>query len=187
VAGILGLFAVIGLSPTWTEALYPPRYTEENRAAALVSLEESGLFQKADFTAAQLDEFMKQPGAMVSYGRALYPRYYNKDKGEPDNAYPYRTLPYPRLAFRLLTPTDNLGVLLPSRKIPTFPNSADAIVIGCAGAESTSRAFYMDALVIFLLDENGETQVYQRSPSAPLTCPVAPIVCNPVSGCRSGN
>lgn len=187
VAGILSLFAVIGLSPTWTEALYPPRYTEENRAAALVSLEESGLFQKADFTAAQLDEFMKQPGAMVSYGRALYPRYYNKDKGEPDNAYPYRTLPYPRLAFRLLTPTGNLGVLLPSRKIPTFPNGADAIVIGCAGAESTSRAFYMDALVIFLLDENGETQVYQRSPSAPLTCPVAPIVCNPVSGCRSGN
>jgi hypothetical protein len=187
VAGVLGLFAVIGLSPTWTEALYPPRYTEENRAAALASLEESGLFQKAGFTTAQLDEFMKQPSAMVSYGRALYPRYYNKEKGEPDNAYPYRTLPYPRLAFRLLTPNNNLGVLLPSRKVSTFPNGADAIVIGCAGAESTPRAFYMDALVIFLLDENGEAQVYQRSPSAPLTCPVAPIVCNPVSGCRSGN
>ncbi len=187
VAGILGLFAVIGLSPTWTEALYPPRYTEENRTAALASLEESGLFQKADFTAAQLDEFMQQPTAMVSYGRVLYPRYYNKEKGEPDNAYPYRTLPYPRLAFRLLTSDNNLGVLLPKRRVSTFPNGADAIVIGCAGAEATPGNFYMDALVIFLLDENGKAQVYRRVPPAPLTCPVAPIVCNPVSGCQSGN
>jgi hypothetical protein len=187
VAGVLGLFAVIGLSPTWTEALVPPRYTEENRSAALASLEELGLFQQADLTAAQLDEFMQQPSAMVSYGRALYPRYYNKEKGEPDNAYPYRTLPYPRLAFRLLTPTGNLGVLLPSRKVSTFPNGADVIAVGCVGAESTPRSVYMDALVIFLLDENGEAQVYRRVPPAPLTCPVAPIVCNPVSGCRSGN
>ena len=188
-AGILGLFVVIGLSPTWSAALYPPRYTPQTQAAALAALEDAGLFEQAGLTAAQLDAFMQQPTAMVSYGRVLYPRFYNKDKGEPDNSYPYRILPYPRLAFRLLTPGDNLGILLPSNKVASFPNGADAIVIGCVGAEvSKQKSVYMDALVVFLMDEDGgEARVFSRSPAAPLTCPVAPIVCNPVSGCRSGN
>lgn len=186
-AGVLGLFALIGLSPTWSEALYPPRYTEATQAAALESLQEAGYFAEAGLISAQLDEFLKQPSAEVAFGRVLYPRFYNKDKGEPDNAYPYRTLAFPRLAFRLLTPNENLGILLPSKKIRLFPNGADAIVVGCVGAESNRKSVYLDALVIFTLDENGEAQIYARDPAAPLACPAPLVTCDLNNNCRSGD
>jgi hypothetical protein len=187
VAGILGLFALIGLSPTWTEALYQPRYTDETQAAALASLQEAGYFEETGFTSAQLDEFLAQRPARLAFGRVLYPRFYSKDKGEPDSAYPYRTLTYPRLAFKLLMPNDSLGILLPSQKIRLFPNGADAIIIGCIGAESNRKSVYLDALVIFTLDENGEAQVYSRNPLAPLACPAPPVTCDQNNNCRSGN
>jgi len=112
----------------------------------------------------------------------LYPRLYRANKGERDSAYPYLTLPFPRLAFRLINSDGNQGILFPATTIPYFPNASDAFVLGCV---SPTADAHLDALVVFLLDADGQVTLYTRQPAAPLQCPAPPVVCDQHNECRS--
>ena len=117
------------------------------------------------------------------YVRALYPRFYKVNAGEPDNSYPYRTLAYPRLAFELINSNQPIGVILPIEKITSFPNESDTLIVGCINKNLS----FVDALVIFLVDEDGQAQVLSRLPASQLQCPAPPVTCNQNNECRSGN
>jgi hypothetical protein len=183
IAGIIGLFVLVGLSPTITGAFFQPRYTEQHKAVELESLQAAGYFETAGITSAQLDGFLEQPSAVLMYGRALYPRFYKVNAGEPDNSYPYRTLAYPRLAFELINSNQPIGVILPIEKITSFPNESDTLIVGCINKNLS----FVDALVIFLVDEDGQAQVLSRLPASQLQCPAPPVTCNQNNECRSGN
>ncbi len=185
-AGILALFILIGLTPTLTGAMFFPRYTEERKAADLARLQTDGYFQAAGISPEQLKTFLDEPDATLTYGRAIYPRLYRAEKGERDSAYPYLTLPYPRLAFKLLNESGNMSVLFPTAKIPYFPNASDTMVLGCLVNSPNAKLAHIEALVIFLVGENGEAAVYTRHPVAPLQCPAPPIICKGKQ-CRSGD
>lgn len=184
--GAAAVFIVIGLSPTFTDHLFPPRYSKTRMDSALSRLNTSGSLQKINTSLPALDDFLQQPGAVMIYGRGLYPRFYAANKGELDSGYPYRTLPFPRLAFTLLSPRTADSVLFPLSESPYFPNASDVLVLGCSVSNTDSHQAHIDALAVFVIEQD-QTTAYARQPSAPLQCLAPPVVCNNNKECRSGN
>lgn len=183
--GVLLSFTVIGLLPTITASLFPVRYSSVQSADVLAQLAEAGHLLAIGVTRESLDEFAGQPSATIIYGRALYPRFYQAGKGELDSGYPFRTLPFPRLAFTVISPRGEHGIVFPMERSQYFPNAADVLILGCYVPDPSPHLVHVDALVIFLLEEQSDAAVYIRQPSAPLQCPAPPIECNDNKECRS--
>jgi hypothetical protein len=169
---LLALFAAGSLIPL-SEKLYPPRYANFNVAEALQQSQTQ--VANAGLTLAQIDAFLKNPGAQILVGRTLYPRAYKLGQGEFYFS-PYTVMQFPRTAFVLIGPNGADGVILPGGFPKYFPHTADALVIGC------KQETYTDALAVILLD--GSETVYVRSPQSELTCPLKQPICENNSVCR---
>jgi hypothetical protein len=185
VLGTFALFLFIGLSPTITGSLFPVRYSDERRDMVLTDLDEAGQLDSIGATRASLDAFLNQPSAALIYGRALYPRFYQGGRGELDTGYPYLTLPFPRLGFFVIGLQRADAVILPLEGLPDFPNASDVLILGCRVPVPNPNLKPVDALAVFLVQENGSTLAYARQPGAPLQCPVPAIECNENKECRS--
>jgi hypothetical protein len=95
-----------------------------------------------------MDDFLGQPDAIVYYGRALYPRFYPKDQGEPGGRSAYNIQPFPRMAFWVVG-SDVDRVAFPVEASPfAFPHAVDVVVFGCR-----EDAYTRAAAVVFT---NGE-------------------------------
>jgi hypothetical protein len=72
-----------------------------------------------------------QPGEVLRYGRAIYPRYYPAGDGEPDTAKAgYEIGPQARLVFFLVGEEPGL-VIFPLEDAPAaFPHTADVAILG---------------------------------------------------------
>lgn len=166
---LLGFGALIPLS----ETIHPARYQNFDPGLALsengLALESSGL------DGASIERFLQDSDAKILVGRALYPRYYRMDQGEPIFL-PTLPMPFPRMTFTMVDMEGEQGVVLPGDLPKHFPHASDVIVIGCTGGG------YLDALAVIVLDESGA--VYTRSPESELTCPLSQPVCNNNSVCR---
>ena len=103
-------------------------------------------------------------------GRALYPRYFGPDVGNPGvgKKDPFAPKPYPRLGF-YLAGSQNINLSLPVKDEPAaFPNGQDVVVIGCDPR---------DLILVARFSPDGEIdEVYLRSflPSR-ITCPLPAI------------
>ena len=143
--GLLAVGAAIlfaGLLLPLLEVAIPTRYANLDMTAAEARWEDSEL---AAGTGLDLAAFLRQPGARLIWGKALYPRFYPAGTGEPGgDGSPFNILPYARLAFWLVGP-ENYQIALPMVTAPTLPNAADVLVLGCEG-EKTFQA----AAVVFL-------------------------------------
>jgi hypothetical protein len=104
----------------------PQRYERVSDAAASQAWQASGA---PDFDA---DAFLQRPGAEVLNGRALWPRFYGANQGEPGGQWPaFNALPFARLGFVLVGP-QGAQVVLPLSAAPFgFTNGADVTVFGC--------------------------------------------------------
>ncbi len=167
------LVVLIGASPALAELAVPRRPV---RTAAQV-LAQPGVEALLPASAAEIEQFAQSEGAIVRYGRLLYPRYYFHDRGEPTSDSPYRVRAYPRLVFELLSNTYKTNAILPLPDIPDLASGATAMVIGC----ETKRETQVHTLIIFA---PGEPRVYTRDPYAELQCPIPEPVCDNNHNCR---
>ncbi len=150
-----GLFT-LGLLPLLLEAWIPPRYP------SLASQEDLMQIPALAFEDAKIDDWaawIEDNNAKSLYGRALYPRFYFPDQGEPGSGHPAFTIrDYSRLGFYLVGPL-SIHVIVPLEMSPeSFPNAADVLVIGCQADD------YLDAVVIIVQD------TIIQAPKLPLSC-----------------
>ena len=139
------------------ERIIPARYGDGK------SLDEQGVFETAGFDIPQIEAFLRQDAAVVSIGRALYPRFYKAGQGELGGSWPsFNPQDFPRVGFYLVGPQDG-GVILPVERPPVyFPNAKDVIVIGCLNED------YLAANVVIILDD--DPAVISRSPQDGWSC-----------------
>ena len=172
---ILVLCALLGIGflIPFSEKLHPERYEHFNIISLLVDNEQT--LSPAGLDMQAISSFQQNNEAAVLIGRALYPRYYKKDQGEPI-FYPTLNMPFPRTTFTLIGPDGENGVILPG-EVPTyFPHATDVLVIGCRNTD------YLDALAVIVLDE--KSVVYTREPKSELQCPLQQPVCDNNSNCK---
>jgi len=72
-----------------------------------------------------------EPAAVVLYGRALYPLFYESGKRWGDDSYPQFVRDVSRLQFRIIGPEQRL-VYIPLTIPPAyFPNASEVFIVGC--------------------------------------------------------
>ncbi|MCQ3937551.1 MAG: hypothetical protein DPW18_10965 [Chloroflexi bacterium] len=166
------LFVILGIGALMpaVEMFFEPRYQTRSVQETLADLEAAGLLEQSGFSREELTAFLSQPKAMLTAGRALYPRYYRTGEGEPDRSTYYRYLDYQRLVFTLIGPyaAQAEGVVIPGDPPPFSFHTADVVVLGCWN--TAYYAPFVDGVVVFVT--SGEGYVYNRAPGAPLKCPL---------------
>ena len=153
-----------------SEAFFTPRYQVRSPQEILSQLDESGFLEQTGYSQSELLDFLAQPNAMIREGRALYPRFYPRDEGEPDRSTYYRYLEYPRLVITLIGPyaITAEGVVIPGFAPPISFHAADVVVLGCWN--TTYYAPFIDAVMV--ISTSGDGYVYNRAPESPLECPL---------------
>lgn len=128
----------LGLVIPLTEAAIPPQFARIAKAEAVGAWQSSALASQAPL---DIEAFLDQPGAVVLNGRALWPRYYATDAGEPGGQWPaFNPLSFARLGFVLIGPQP-AQVVLPLQASPAaFPNAGDVIIYGCRVGEYVRAA-----------------------------------------------
>jgi hypothetical protein len=98
---------------------------------------------------------MPEPGEIVIYGRAVYPRYYESGDGEPDTAkLGYGASEQARLVFFLIGPEKNQLVIFNLESVPDFfPNTSDVFMIG------TQMDTHFSPRIV-VVTKNGQTARY---------------------------
>jgi hypothetical protein len=175
---ILIVFLFFGSLLPWSEHLFPKRYSVQSETKLLAMLEQEGYLKEMGFSKAAISSFAKEwpVDFSITYGRALYPRFFLENKGLPKNQYPYGVLQYPRLGFTLIDSRGVSFVVLPQDQMSYFPNASDVIVLGCKNVN------IIDALAVVVVAE--KTVVYTRQPASPLECPLQEPVCGDDHACR---
>ncbi len=119
-----------GMLLPMAEWIIPQRYNPQNQLAAEHA---AGQTPEISDAIGQTDVFMQQPQAVRMVGRALYPRWYKADNGEPGNGWAaYKPRPEAHLGFMMVGPYGEQQMVLEIGESPdTFKNAADIIVYGC--------------------------------------------------------
>lgn len=132
----LVISAVFGLFLPFFEIVIPVRYPELGQDQIVQEQISDGISLSDGSTLTSLDllSFLKtQNGSLVSYGRALYPGYYEKGKFWGDqNATLMAASAHNRLQFKLIGPTQGFVFIPLSESPESFPHAAEVIVIGCS-------------------------------------------------------
>jgi hypothetical protein len=175
--GVLALLAVIGGLIPLAGVLYPVQYPERTKSSLVTELEP--YLPNLQINRAQVETFLKQPDAVLLYGRALYPRFYRRGAGEPISYGAFHVAGYPRTVYALIGPHGSVYVILPMETASPFPNSSDVIMLGCKQTGKGSGA--VSALLTVLTTER---KSYMRAPMAPLNCPIPAPVCDNNGNCQ---
>ena len=165
---LLVFFLFLGISLPLTEVLIPERYSEVAADRAIAQYVSPGfLLDNGDqITPLDLKSFLEtEAGAVVLYGRAIYPRYYKA--GEywgSQGSYPLAMLNMDRLQFILIGDKRGGPVFIPMTKAPEyFPQASDVLVIGC----NTK-----DGIQALAVKVNDHSSFVTTSPWHGLTCSV---------------
>jgi hypothetical protein len=108
-------------------SLYPPRSQQE-----LLRVYQNASPSASDAEITMLKGFLRQEGATIVHGKALYPMYLKAEDGMVNVNWPsFAPQPYNRLAFYLVGP-QSISVNLPMESPPLyFPDGASVMVLGC--------------------------------------------------------
>ncbi|HSO27755.1 MAG TPA: hypothetical protein VLS48_06765, partial [Anaerolineales bacterium] len=162
----IGALLLAGSLLPLLERVQPPVYTAEHQAALL-----NGLWDWEDLSPDERAglERVLAAGGQVQAGRALFPRFYPAERGEPGSRNPMGPQPYPRLGFYLVGAVTQ-PALLPLRRAPeVFPNAADALTLRCPDGE-------LAAVVVFEYMRREPLAVLTRGANpVNLSCPLPPI------------
>ncbi len=163
---VIGLL-LVGFSLPLMEKVISPRYAtdlDQDQIISMVNQEGLGL---SDQSLERLKVSLTG-NFIILQGRALYPRFYPPNAGEPGEWRSFEPRPYPRLGFYLVGP-QNTGVILPIEQDPEFfPQGSDVIVIGCEGDR------YFDALSVIIINsvDHSPQEILLREPFEGTTCPL---------------
>jgi hypothetical protein len=162
-------FLFLGLGITNGHKLNPYLYPRVDESVLLDEYMDAAEQSETFYSAMELEEFLKQGGASIVYGRALYPSYLPKDRGEWNVFWPvFDQRSYARIAFHLIGPQD-IGVVLPQDSPPSlFPDAVDVIVLGCT--TKSDYVDYMEGLVVLVKTDPMQLFVHSRLPD--LICPL---------------
>jgi hypothetical protein len=152
-AAILGLFLLGCLLPLMEISL-PKRFTEpkvEQMEAALLHSDQAPQEMQQS-----LQQFLEN-GAILRYGRGVYPRFFPANAGDDvGDRNPFAPRPYPRIAFFLAGPYARPVALPVDKKPERFPNASDVLLVLCPEREVLAVAIYTP---------NGDLdKVYLRAP-----------------------
>jgi hypothetical protein len=163
--GLLILF--VGCLPLMVEQFIPRRYQNQTKTELISELYKSEQVLNSEVNLVKLERFLLQPDTQIIKGRALYPRYYAANDGEPNTAKTgYAPLPFPRTLFLVASNGYNGLIQLKAEAPPAYlPNASDVIVVGC-NAEK-----YLEAQMVLILGEPGGLAVADGG--IPSQCPVS--------------
>jgi hypothetical protein len=174
---LLGIFLLIGGTPVILDRGLPKRYQPVEKNTLAEELERKGLLNQLEISRSDLDKFLDSANAVAYRGRGLYPKFYEINKGEPDQFSASRGLPFPRLVMTVIGPQiQSEGILPLSRPPENLPNGSDVLAIGCTGEMNDDWL----ALVV----EVPVSQVILRSPDVEWVCPIKPPVCDDNRVCQ---
>lgn len=159
-------FFLIALALTHGHNLFSSRYPAKSESQILDEYERLIASISEAPLRTDVDRFLQLDDAVLLYGRAIYPAYFEADAGAFNHyLLSYQAQPYPRAVFYLLGP-QSADVVLPLRSVPShFPDGAGVIVAGCK-----SGTQIVEALFVLLMDD--QSVLYRRQPSADLACPL---------------
>lgn len=166
ILSILVVFAILlpAFSPLAADYLIPRQYEQLGKNELFYNLVADGSVEKMGFDEDQLAAFINDENSFIWQGRALYPRFYHADGGEPAKG-PYRIMGFPRIIFTVVGPnTEKAGhAVLPTTIFPSnFPHNAEVTLIGCEDC---------DANVLAVIISGEEESIYLRTPPTDLQCP----------------
>ncbi|MEW6405592.1 MAG: hypothetical protein AB1649_27680, partial [Chloroflexota bacterium] len=161
---VLAAFLILGLAFPLIARYAPPRYQDAspeeliNRFAP-VTLQDGTVLTSADL----LVFIQREPQAVVTEGRALYPSFFERGVYWGDNnPYNLDIRDYTRVQFNLVGP-HHIGAFLPVAEAPaSFPHASDVFLISCRTGSGNS----LRALVVIVNKEI----VLNASPWNGLTC-----------------
>jgi len=151
----LGLiFLALGFSPLMMEALIP-RLDSPFPADIRTTFE---LISEIEPILPSVEALLEDERATLLEGRALYPRFYLPNEGEPGNEWTaFSPRDYRRLGFVLLT-VSHANIVMPLDEAPAyFPHAADVLVLGCRADD------YISARLVVLHNEDGYTTLRSSS------------------------
>ncbi len=155
---------LIGSLPVVVERSIPPIYVDSLKNESLNALMESELLLASDRST--LNALLDDNGTIL-LGRALYPRFYRANRGEPDNDNPMEAKPFSRIGFYIAGP-ENRPIIMPLDEPPEyFPNTSTVMVFGCQGVE-----FQTLAVAIFDSTNSPEAFLLRDPLPATLACPL---------------
>ena len=114
-----------------------------------------------------LNDFLLSDQAVIVYGQALYPSFFESDAGLMNFSWPsYQPKPYHRMIFYLIGPRPIGVVLAMENSSLVFPDGAEVIVIGCLAEDDV-----IEALAVLI---PGDPPIqYTRHPLSSLSCPLS--------------
>lgn len=135
----------LGILLPLTERIIPDRYASLSGEDIQRMWDESDV---SEVSTLSVEEFLSQPKADALIGRALYPRFYVANEGEPGGDFSaFNALPFARMALVLVGPQGNYQVALPLETAPvSFPNASDVVILGC------EEEGYFRAVVVLFTD-----------------------------------
>jgi len=156
VVGVAGLVLMTGMIPFVQQTISPS--LTSSSAAALPSAE---WMEKVGVDPFAVKEFLKRDGAVVRYGKAVYPRFYSWKEGESLGCFGAR--PYPRLVFELIGEEGVQCVTLPiaNMSYDVQLHYSTSVVLGCEGGG--------DWIVMF---PEKDLALVRFTQIAPPTCPL---------------
>ena len=140
------ILLIFGLSPILVETLVQPRYSEEITSEEIISILEDSQLSGSDVE--MLRSAIQNENVLILQGRALYPRYYPANDGEPGGWPAFTARDYDRLVFYLVGPHRADVVLALDNPVPYFPNASDVVLIGCQASG------YIAATAVAILDDS---------------------------------
>jgi hypothetical protein len=124
-------FFLIALATVAGHYLFPLRFPPKS-ADELIKDYQKAMHVNSGMQPTAPENLLHEDGAVILYGRALYPVYLKPNDGMLNYYWlSYASKPYSRLAFHLIGPQP-AEVILPMGTPPAvLPDGADVIVIGC--------------------------------------------------------
>lgn len=172
---VIAGFLLLGAAPLASEHIIPKRYPDRSKLEAYQLLVERGDIYKMGFDTQEVEKFLQDKNSVFRIGRALYPRFFHPNTGEPAKG-AYRYMDFQRLVVTVISPDGVFNGVLPIGAFPNIiPHAADIAIIGCDNSDAS-----LLALVVF----GDEDIVYSRTPKAALTCPIPDPICDGNGNCR---
>ncbi|MEW6083543.1 MAG: hypothetical protein AB1607_03010 [Chloroflexota bacterium] len=164
--GVIAAFFLIAWALTYGHELFFSRYPAKSAPQLIDTFQELTASMPDSLTDEALNNFFRTDNAMIAYGEALYPAFFESDAGAYNHyLLSYQAKPYDRVVLHLSGP-QSIGVILPMRSAPArFADGAEVIVLGCR-----SDAGIVDAVSLLVVSD--PPILYNRDPMPDLTCPL---------------
>jgi hypothetical protein len=112
--------------------------------------------------------FLKQENSVVTYGKALYPRFLASGFGMRGGWASFSAREYSRLGFYLIGSSEE-NIVLPMKKAPaSFPHGSNVWILGCRREPNAFSKTYIEAWIVIV---HAHDDIYLlRSPWSKLNC-----------------